>query len=97
MGKNKSVVPVHRFTRVMHDKQRLMLAELPDRRQERLQSITARNEMLAATQAYQLKLERDRVQSHITLMPASLQRLTAEQYVGNLEKRIHHLGRTGLP
>ena len=97
MGKKKSAVPVHRFTRVMHDKQRLMLAELPDRRQERLQSITARNEMLAATQAYQLKLERDRVQSHITSMPASLQRLTAEQYVGNLEKRIHHLGRTGLP
>ena len=97
MGKNKSVVPVHRFTRVMHDKQRLMLAELPDRRQERLQSITARNEMLAATQAYNLKLERDRVQSHITSMPASLQRMTAEQYVGNLEKRIHHLGRTGLP
>ena len=97
MGKKKSVVPVHRFTRVMHDKQRLMLAELPDRRQERLQSITARNEMLAATQAYNLKLERDRVQSHITSMPASLQRMSAEQYVGNLEKRIHHLGRTGLP
>ena len=96
MGKKKSAVP-SRFTRIMHDKQRLMLAELPDRRQERLQSITARNEMLAATQAYNLKLERDRVQSHITSMPASLQRMTAEQYVGNLEKRIHHLGRTGLP
>ena len=97
MGKKKSAVPVHRFTRVMHDKQRLMLAELPDKRQERLQSITARNEMLAATQSYQLKLERDRVQSHITSMPASLQRLTAEQYVGNLQRRIHHLGRNGLP
>ena len=72
----------------MHDKQRLMLAELPDRRQERLQSITAPNEMLAATQAYNLKLERDRVQSHIASMPASLQRMTAEQYDGNPENRI---------
>ena len=86
-----------RFSSHKLDAQRRLLAELPDRQEERVHRIHSRNQMLAATQAYNLRLEQNRVQQHITSMPASLQKMAAEQYVGDLERRIHRLAHTGLP
>ena len=95
MGKKTRFAP--RFSSHKLDAQRRLLAELPERQEQHVQRIHSRNQMLAATQAYNLRLERNRVQQHITSMPASLQKMAAEQYVGNLERRIHHLAHTGLP
>ena len=48
----------HRFTKHVLDKRRLLLAELPDRLEARQQHIHNPNNMLAATEAYNLKLEK---------------------------------------
>ena len=53
--------------------------------------------MLAATQAYNLKMERDRVQSHITRLPDSLQKAAVQEHMGDLDRRVHRLAKTGLP
>ena len=96
MGK-KTRFPPDRFSSHKLDAHRRLLAEVPERQEARVHRIHSRNQMLAATQAYNLRLERNRVQQHITSMPGSLQKMAAEQYVGNLERRIHHLAQSGLP
>ena len=86
-----------RFSRHQLDRHRLLLAEAPERVQERQNNIHSRNQMLAATQAYNLKMERNRVQSHITRLPNSLQKAAVQEHMGDLDRRVHRLARTGLP
>ena len=81
--------PPRHFTAHKLDKHRRLLAELPSRVEERQQSIHGRNQILAATQAYNLALEKRRVKAHISEMPGTIQRQIAQDYVGDLDKRIH--------
>ena len=74
-----------------------ILRELPEGLERRLSSIFARNELLRATEAQNLKIERDRVNAHLHSMPEGLQRLAALEHVGALDRRIHKLAGKGLP
>ena len=76
MAKKKT--KLSRFSRHQLDKNRALLAEVPEKAPERQNNVNSRNQMLAATQAYNLKIERDRMQSHITRMPNSLQRAAVQ-------------------
>ena len=90
----------HKFSKHRIDKRRLLLAELPERLEARQQNIHNRNSMLAATQAYDLKLERQqRVQSHLTpfATPPPQKKQAAQLYMGDLDRRIHKLATSGLP
>ena len=87
----------HKFSKHRIDKHPLLLAELPERLEARQQNIHNRNSMLAATQAYNLKLERQRAQSHLTSFAAPLQKQAAQLYMGDLDRRIHKLATSGLP
>ena len=71
----------HKFTAHKLDKHRRLLAEIPRRMEERHQSIQGRNQMLAATQAYNLKIEKRRVKAHLAEMPGTLQRHLAQAYI----------------
>ena len=95
MAKKKT--ELGRFSRHQLDKNRALLAEVPEKAPDRQNNVNSRNQMLAATQAYNLKIERDRMQSHITRMPNSLQRAAVQEYMGDLDRRVHRLARTGLP
>ena len=53
--------------------------------------------MLAATQAYNLNLERTRMQSHLASRPNALQRAATLEHIGELDQKIHRLAKTGLP
>ena len=86
-----------RLRAVAADRHRKMLAELPEAMEKRHNNIYHRNQMLAATQAYNLNIERNRVRSHLTDFPSGLQRAAAELHVGDLERRIHRLAAHGLP
>ena len=79
------------------DRHRKMLAELPEAMEKRHNNIYHRNQMLSATQAYNLNIERNRVRSHLTDFPSGLQRAAAELHIGDLERRIHRLAAHGLP
>ena len=79
------------------DKQHKILRELPERMEQRNSNVHARNEMLRATAAQNLRIERQRVTSHIHDMPASLQKAAALQHIGDLTRRIHKLAGKGLP
>ena len=59
-------------------------------------NIHARNQMLRATEAQNLRIERDRVNAHLHSMPEGLQRIAAQQHVGDLTRRIHKLAQEGL-
>ena len=87
----------HKFTAHKLDKHRRLLAEIPRRMDERQQSIQGRNQLLAATQAYNLKIEKRRVKAHLSEMPGTIQRQAALDYMGDLDRRIHTLVATGLP
>ena len=87
----------HKFTAHKLDKHRRLLAEIPRRMEERHASIQGRNQMLAATQAYNLKIEKRRVKAHLADMPGTIQRQMARDYIGGLDKRIHKLAASGLP
>merc|ERR1739836_243989 len=54
--------------------------------EERQQSIQGRNQMLAATQAYNLKIEKRRVKAHLAEMPGTIQRQLGQYYIGDLDK-----------
>ena len=86
-----------KFTKNAINKRTALLSELPGRAQERQSHINLRNEQLAATQAYNLNIEKRRAQSHITSMPNSLQTQAAMEYVGDLDRREHRLAKAGLP
>ena len=64
--------------------------------ERRVANIHARNEMLRATEAQHLRIERDRVNAHLHGMPEGLQRLAAQHHVGDLTRRIHKLAQEGL-
>ena len=86
-----------RLKAVAADRHRKMLAELPEAMEKRHNNIYHRNQMLSATQAYNLNIERNRVKSHLSDFPSGLQRAAAEMHVGDLERRIHKLAAHGLP
>ena len=82
---------------IQADRQHKILRELPERMEQRISNVHARNEMLRATGAQNLAIERQRVVSHVHDMPASLQKQAALQHVGDLTRRIHKLAGKGLP
>ena len=95
MSKRKH--PKAKFTKHAFDRHRRLLAELPENVAQRQQNIHNRNQMLAGTQAYNLNLERQRVQSHISDFAAPLQKAMAHHHMGDLDRRIHKLASSGLP
>ena len=86
-----------KFTKHAYDKHRRLLAELPEKVAQRQQNIFNRNQMLASTQAYNLRLEKQRLQSHISDFTSSLQKAMAQHHMGDLDRRIHKLASSGLP
>ena len=86
-----------RLKAIAADRHRKMLAELPEAMEKRHNNIFHRNQMLAATQAYNLNIERNRVKSHLSDFPSGLQRAAAELHMGDLERKIHRLAAHGLP
>ena len=90
-------VPKNKFTKYTYDKHRKLLAEIPERAAQRQQNIFNRNQMLASTQAYNLRLEKQRVQSHISDFAGSLQKAMAQHHMGDLDRRLHKLASSGLP
>ena len=86
-----------RLKAIAADRHRKMLAELPEAMEKRHNNIYHRNQMLPATQAYNLNIERNRVKSHLTDFPSGLQRAAAELHIGDLERKIHRLAAHGLP
>ena len=87
----------HRFVAHKIDKHRRLLAEIPRRVEEQQQNIHGRNQILAATQAYNLGIEKRRIQAHLSEMPGTIQRQMAQEYIGDLDRRIHKLAASGLP
>ena len=96
MTKKGSKLPT-RFSRHKIDRLRALLHEAPDAIEKRQNNIHHRNHMLAATQAYNLNLERTRMQSHLASRPNALQRAAALEHMGELDQKIHRLAKTGLP
>ena len=78
------------------DKHRRIVREMPVHIEKRMQNISARNEILNATEAYNARLERDRVTAHLTNMPPGLQSLAARHHIGTLNQRLHVLAGKGL-
>ena len=87
----------HRFTAHNIDKHQRLLAEIPRRVEEQQQSIHGRNQILATTQSYNMGLEKRRIKAHLSEMPGTIQRQMAQEYMGDLDRRIHRLAATGLP
>ena len=90
-------VPKNKFTKHSFDKHRKILSEIPQNVATRQQDMYNRNQMLASTQAYNLRLEKQRVQSHISDFAAPLQKAMAQHHMGDLDRRIHKLASSGLP
>ena len=78
------------------DKHRRIVREMPVHIEKRMQNIAARNEILNASEAYNTRLERDRVTAHLHNMPPGLQSLAARHHIGTLNQKIHHLANKGL-
>ena len=78
------------------DRHRRIVREMPRHVERQMNNIAARNELLASTEAYNARLERDRVQAHLHRMPAGLQSLAARHHIGTLNQKIHHLANKGL-
>ena len=77
------------------DKHRRIVREMPVHVEKRMQNIAARNEIIASTEAYNARLERDRVVAHLHRMPAGLQSLAARHHIGTLNQKIHALAGKG--
>ena len=78
------------------DKHRRIVREMPRHVERQMNNIAARNEILNATEAYNARLERDRVTAHLHNMPPGLQSLSARLHIGTLNQKIHHLANKGL-
>ena len=78
------------------DKHRRIVREMPVHVEKRMMDITARNEILNATEAYNARLERDRVTAALHNMPPGLQRLAAQHHVGTLNTKVHRLANKGV-
>ena len=48
-------------------------------------------------EAYNLGLEKRRLKARVSEMPGAIQLQIAQDYMGDLDKRIHRLAATGLP
>ena len=77
------------------DKHRRIVREMPVHVEKRMQDIAARNEILNSVEAYNARLERDRVTAALHNMPPGLQRLAAQHHVGTLNTKLHHLAEKG--
>ena len=95
--KMKRKYPKGKFTKHAFDRHRKLLAEIPENVAQRQQNIHNRNQMLSATQAYNLKLEQQRIRSHISDFTAPMQKAMAQHHMGDLDRRIHRLASSGLP
>ena len=93
----KATVPKNIITKYSCDNHRKLLSEIPERLAQRQQNIYNRNQMLASTQAYNLRLEKRRVQSHLSDFAAPLQKAMAQHHMGDLDRRIQKLVSSGLP
>ena len=78
------------------DKHRRIVREMPVHVEKRMQDIAARNEILNATEAYNARLERDRVTAAIHNMPPGLQKMAAQYHVGTLNTKLHRLAGKGI-
>ena len=78
------------------DRHRRIVREMPVHVEKMHQNIAARNEILNATEAYNHRLERDRVTAALHNMPPGLQRLAAQYHVGTLNTKLHHLAGKGV-
>ena len=96
MGKSKYKA-LRGGTKVALDQYNRIVREMPRHVEKRMQNIAARHEILHAAEAYNARLERDRVTAHLHSMPAGLQRLAAMNHIGQLDRKIHHLAGKGLP
>ena len=97
MGKSKSYKTLRGGTKVALDQYNRIVREMPRHVEKRMQNIAARHEILHAAEAYNARLERDRVTAHLHTMPAGLQRLAALHHLGQLDATIHRLAGKGLP
>ena len=79
------------------DKHHKIWRELPERLAKRMSDVAARNEMLRATEAYNARIERDRLIAHLHDRPTSLHKQAAQAHIGDLTRRIHRLAGKGLP
>ena len=93
MGKLKTVKGGTSFAL---DKHRRIVREHPARMETRMQNIASRHEILHAQEAYNARLERDRVTAHLHRMAPGLQKLAAQNHIGQLNARIHHLANKGI-
>ena len=96
MGKSKYKA-LRGGTKVALDQYNRIVREMPRHVEKRMQNIAARHEILHAAEAYNARLERDRVTAHLHSMPAGLQRLAAMNHIGQLDRKIHNLAGKGLP
>ena len=78
------------------DKHRRIVREMPVHVEKRMQDTAARHEILNAQEAYNARLERDRVTAALHNMPPGLQRLAAQHHVGTLNTKLHHLANKGV-
>ena len=78
------------------DKHRKIVRELPMHMEKRMQNIAARHEILNAQEAYNNRLERDRVQAHLHNMPSGLQRVAVLHHIGQLNVKLHRLANQGI-
>ena len=78
------------------DKHRRIVREMPVHVEKRMQDTAARHEILNAQEAYNARLERDRVTAALHSMPPGLQRLAAQHHVGTLNTKLHHLVGKGV-
>ena len=83
-------------TSVALDKHNRIVREIPRHIERRMQNIAARNEVLHAATAYSARLERDRVTAHLHNMAPGLQRLAAQQHIGDLDRKLHRLADKGV-
>ena len=97
MAKPRSYKALRGGTKVALDQYNRIVREMPRHVKKRMQNIAARHEILQAAEAYNARLERDRVTAHLHTMPAGLQRLAAMNHIGQLDRKIHHLAGKGLP
>ena len=91
----KKKYPKAKFTKHAYDKHRRLLAEMPEKVAQRQQNIFNRNQMLAATQAYNLGLENRGLRATlvISLRPCKKQWLSTTWAILTSELTVwRHLG-----
>ena len=93
----KTAKSAQKFNNTRLDKNHKILREIPERLDKRMADVAQRNEVLRATQAYNARIDRDRIVSHIHDRPASLQKQAAMAHVGELTRKVHKLSGKGLP